>query len=78
MGQQQFEIADHDSDPLRKQYTLFLGTMSQFCYVGAQAAVATCFINFCLEAGKDKAALRTFSLRLRVSMPQTVLLQVGL
>lgn len=55
MGQQEAEIADHDSGPLRKQYTLFLGTMSQFCYVGAQVAVAGYFINFCVEAGRNKA-----------------------
>lgn len=54
MGQKETKIADHDSEPLRKQYTLFLVTMSQFCHVGAQLAVATYSINFCLEAGRDK------------------------
>jgi FHS family L-fucose permease-like MFS transporter len=42
-----------DVQPLRKQYTLFLGVMSQFCYVGAQVAVASYFINFVEEAGKS-------------------------
>jgi FHS family L-fucose permease-like MFS transporter len=41
--------------PLRKQYNLFLGVWSQFCYVGAQVAVANYFINFCVESGYSKA-----------------------
>ncbi|KAJ5916475.1 hypothetical protein N7504_000490 [Penicillium tannophilum] len=51
------QISDSDSDvgPFRKQYTLFLGVWSQFCYVGAQAAVAGYFINFCEEAGRSSA-----------------------
>ncbi|KAL3440919.1 major facilitator superfamily domain-containing protein [Aspergillus insuetus] len=55
MGAQEAEISDHDSGPFRAQYTLFLGVFSQFCYVGAQVAVANYFINFAVEAGKDKA-----------------------
>ncbi|KAJ5736252.1 uncharacterized protein N7483_001377 [Penicillium malachiteum] len=48
-------IADSRADPgsFRKQYTLFLGVWSQFCYVGAQAAVTGYFINFCEEAGRS-------------------------
>ncbi|KAK5138445.1 hypothetical protein LTR08_000031 [Meristemomyces frigidus] len=51
MGVQEHEIAGADNGPLRKQYNLFLGTFSQFCYVGAQVAVANYFINFCIESG---------------------------
>ena len=39
MNVQEHEIAGQDNGPLSKQYTLFLGTFSQFCYVGAQVAV---------------------------------------
>jgi len=52
MNHQEHEIADYDSRPFRKQPTLFLGVWSQFCYVGAQVAVAGYFINFATEAGK--------------------------
>ncbi|KAL4998635.1 major facilitator superfamily domain-containing protein [Aspergillus recurvatus] len=41
--------------PLRKQYNLFLGVWSQFCYIGGQVALAGYFINFCLEAGYSSA-----------------------
>jgi FHS family L-fucose permease-like MFS transporter len=58
MGAQEAEISDHDSGPFRAQYTLFLGVFSQFCYVGAQVAAANYFINFAVEAGKDKAEAR--------------------
>ncbi|GAB7352565.1 hypothetical protein MBLNU459_g2949t1 [Dothideomycetes sp. NU459] len=55
MGLQEHEITAGDVGPLRKQHTLFLGVMSQFCYVGAQVAVANYFINFCEEAGYSPA-----------------------
>ncbi|KAL4965478.1 major facilitator superfamily domain-containing protein [Aspergillus stella-maris] len=52
-------ISEHghgaDEKPLRKQYTLFMGVWSQFCYIGGQVALAGYFINFCLEAGYDSA-----------------------
>ncbi|KAI9842957.1 MAG: hypothetical protein M1837_006694 [Sclerophora amabilis] len=35
--------------PLRKQYTLFFGVISQFCYVGSQVAIAGYFINYVTE-----------------------------
>jgi FHS family L-fucose permease-like MFS transporter len=54
MTAQEAEISETDAGPLRKQYTLSLGIFSQFCYVGAQVAVANYFINFAVEAGKDK------------------------
>ncbi|KAJ5211759.1 uncharacterized protein N7498_003405 [Penicillium cinerascens] len=41
--------------PFKKQTNLFLGIWSQFCYVGAQVAVAGYFINFCEESGRDSA-----------------------
>lgn len=44
-----------DPGPFRRQYNLFLGVWSQFCYVGAQVAVAGYFINFAKEAGCDAA-----------------------
>ncbi|KAH8672307.1 glucose galactose transporter [Ilyonectria robusta] len=49
------EINDSNPGPFRKQYNLFLAVFSQFCYVGAQVAVANYFINFCLEQGKTHA-----------------------
>lgn len=39
--------------PLRKQITLFWGVGAQFCYVGAQCAIAGFFINYALETGRD-------------------------
>ncbi|KAF8860648.1 MFS general substrate transporter [Acephala macrosclerotiorum] len=53
MRTQELEIAEYDPGPLRKQLNLFLAVWSQFCYVGAQVAVANYFVNFCEEAGKD-------------------------
>lgn len=52
------QIAENhvDGGPFKKQFTLFLGVSSQFCYVGAQAAVAGYFINFCEEAGRDASS----------------------
>ncbi|KAH6971079.1 glucose galactose transporter [Ilyonectria sp. MPI-CAGE-AT-0026] len=49
------EIGEYDPGPFRKQYNLFLAVWSQFCYVGAQVAVANYFINFCMDHGKTKA-----------------------
>ncbi|KAK4160098.1 Glucose/galactose transporter [Cladorrhinum sp. PSN259] len=47
---------EHQSEgPFRRQYNLFLAVWSQFCYVGAQVAVANYFIYFCKEAGRDAA-----------------------
>jgi FHS family L-fucose permease-like MFS transporter len=51
MGLQEHDISNEDVGPFHKQYNLFLGVWSQFCYVGAQVAVANYFINFCQEAG---------------------------
>lgn len=40
MGVQETEIGDYDPGPFWKQINLFLAVWSQFCYVGAQVAVA--------------------------------------
>ncbi|RFU23883.1 hypothetical protein B7463_g12453, partial [Scytalidium lignicola] len=53
MGTQELEIAEYDPGPFKKQINLFLATWSQFCYVGAQVAVANYFVNFTEEVGKD-------------------------
>ena len=66
MGTQEMEIAEYDPGPFRKQINLFLAVWSQFCYVGAQVAVANYFVNFCEEAGKS-ASTSGKSLRTSVS-----------
>ncbi|KAK3317464.1 major facilitator superfamily domain-containing protein [Cercophora scortea] len=38
-----------DNKPLRKQYRLFHATFAQFCYTGAQVAIAGYFINYLTE-----------------------------
>ncbi|KAF2702353.1 MFS general substrate transporter, partial [Pleomassaria siparia CBS 279.74] len=55
MNLQELDISNEEVGPLGKQYNLFLGVWSQFCYVGAQVAVANYFIQFCVEAGYEKA-----------------------
>ncbi|KAK0625334.1 glucose galactose transporter [Bombardia bombarda] len=56
MNVQESEITDEeDTGPFRRQYNLFGAMGAQFCYVGAQVAIANYFINFCIEAGRDKA-----------------------
>jgi len=42
MDAQENAIGEVDPGPFRKQYNLFLAVWSQFCYVGAQVAVAVC------------------------------------
>ena len=42
MHLQEEDIAGEDTGSFRKQCNLFLGVWSQFCYVGAQVAVANC------------------------------------
>lgn len=55
MGLQERNISETDVGPFRKQYNLFLGVWSEFCYTGAQVAVANYFINFAEEAGYSAA-----------------------
>lgn len=42
--------ADGSVKPFRKQYRLFHATFAQFCYTGAQVAIAGYFINYVVEA----------------------------
>lgn len=39
-----------DDKPFRKQYKLFHATFAQFCYTGAQVAIAGFFINYVTES----------------------------
>jgi len=41
--------ADTDIKPFRKQYRLFHAAFAQFCYTGAQVAIAGYFINYVTE-----------------------------
>lgn len=43
------DLTGYVEKPLSKQYKLFLGTAGQFCYVGAQVAVASQFIRYTQE-----------------------------
>ncbi|KAF2733823.1 L-fucose permease Glucose/galactose transporter-like protein [Polyplosphaeria fusca] len=43
--------------PISKQYTLFWGVAAQFCYVGAQVAIASYFINYYTLARPDEAKI---------------------
>jgi len=40
---------NEDIKPFRKQYRLFHATFAQFCYTGAQVAIASFFINYVVE-----------------------------
>ncbi|KAK3898844.1 Glucose/galactose transporter [Staphylotrichum tortipilum] len=55
MGVVEGEIGGEEVGSFWRQTNLFLAIWSQFCYVGAQVAVANYFINFCQEAGRDSA-----------------------
>jgi FHS family L-fucose permease-like MFS transporter len=44
--------------PMRRQYTLFWGVGAQFCYVGAQVAVAGYFINYYEQARPDLSVIK--------------------
>ncbi|KAG5791864.1 hypothetical protein H9Q69_009084 [Fusarium xylarioides] len=48
---QQAESSSSDTHdkPLRKQYRLFHASFAQFCYCGAQVAIASMFINYATE-----------------------------
>lgn len=49
--------------PFWQQYRLFHAAFSQFCYVGAQVAIASYFINYSVETAghTDSAAARLFA-----------------
>jgi MFS transporter, FHS family, L-fucose permease len=51
------DLTGYQEKPLRKQYKLFFGVAAQFCYVGAQVAVASQFIRYTQEStGISEAA----------------------
>ncbi|KAF7542295.1 hypothetical protein G7Z17_g11701 [Cylindrodendrum hubeiense] len=41
--------SDADDKPFNKQYKLFHASIAQFCYTGAQVAIASFFINYATE-----------------------------
>ncbi|KAL1681313.1 major facilitator superfamily domain-containing protein [Schizophyllum commune] len=50
-------VGDNNEKPFWKQYTLFHAAWAQFCYTGAQVAIAGYFINYVTEVrpGTDSA-----------------------
>ena len=44
------DLTGYEERPLSKQYKLFFGVAAQFCYVGAQVAVASQFIRYSEES----------------------------
>ncbi|KEF58824.1 MFS transporter, FHS family, L-fucose permease [Exophiala aquamarina CBS 119918] len=44
------DLTGYEEKPLRKQYKLIFGVVAQFCYVGAQVAVASQFIRYSEES----------------------------
>jgi FHS family L-fucose permease-like MFS transporter len=51
------DLTGFEERPLRTHYKLFFGVAAQFCYVGAQVAVASQFIKYAVEsAGIDESA----------------------
>lgn len=44
------DLTGYQDKPLRHQHKLFLGVLAQFCYVGAQVAVASQFIRYTEES----------------------------
>ncbi|KPI37488.1 L-fucose-proton symporter [Cyphellophora attinorum] len=44
------DLTGYQEKPFRKQYKLFFGVAAQFCYVGAQVAVASQFIRYSEES----------------------------
>ncbi|KAI8931145.1 hypothetical protein NX059_011498 [Plenodomus lindquistii] len=53
--------AGTDVAPFRKQYRLFHATFAQFCYTGAQVAIAGAFINYVTETRLNSAGQPTSS-----------------
>ncbi|KAK0123955.1 hypothetical protein ONS95_008943 [Cadophora gregata] len=45
--------ANEDIKPFRKQYRLFHAAFAQFCYTGAQVAIASYFINYVNETRRN-------------------------
>jgi FHS family L-fucose permease-like MFS transporter len=44
------DLTGYEDKPIRKQYKLLLGVVGQFCYVGAQVAVASQFVRYSEES----------------------------
>jgi MFS transporter, FHS family, L-fucose permease len=44
------DLTGYEDKPIHKQYKLLLGVLGQFCYVGAQVAVASQFIRYSEES----------------------------
>ena len=55
-AEQSSDLTGYVEKPLKKQYKLFLGVAAQFCYVGAQVAVASQFIHYSIESAKIPAS----------------------
>lgn len=49
-SEQSAGLTGYADKPMRKQYKLFFGVAAQFCYVGAQVAVASQFIKYTMES----------------------------
>jgi len=50
------DLTGYEEKPLSKQYKLMFGVAAQFCYVGAQVAVASQFIRYVEESAKVDSA----------------------
>ena len=63
-AEQSSGLTGYIDKPMRKQYKLFFGVAAQFCYVGAQVAVASQFIKYSVNSahitdseGSDRYAI---------------------
>lgn len=54
-AEQSSDLTGYADRPLRKQYKLFFAVLAQFCYVGAQVAVASQFITYCVRVANLSA-----------------------
>lgn len=63
--------ANTDSVPFHKQYRLFHAAIAQFCYTGAQIAIASYFINYVTEirANTSSALGAQFSQESKAPLP---------
>ena len=55
-AEQSSDLTGYVEKPLSKQYKLFFGVAAQFCYVGAQVAVASQFIKYTEESAGVSAS----------------------
>lgn len=63
-AEQSAGLTGYEDKPMKRQYKLFFGVVAQFCYVGAQVAVAAQFIKYAVESahltdsqGSDRYAI---------------------